>query len=400
MQHSDTPPRRVLITLRRLGTGGIEQATLTLANAMADAGHEVHLLVLKGKPSRQPHSKVILHCQDLDRQQRRGLAGMSWHLLSRLILAPLLPRSGFVWQGWRCSKTFKTFVQETEKSHGTFDLILIRGQGAFEMLWRVDDPRVWRVVEAVTGRFQRHALGRWLARRLFDGKQVICVSQGVQQHLHDYLAEQRATLAHSRVIYNAVPLTQIREMSREPANPSIPAPYLVHVARLVPVKHQALLLEAFATARQQGLQHELVIIGEGSSRNELETLAAELGIDNVVHFLGQQANPYPWVARADAFVLSSRFEGLGIVLIEALALNTPCVATCAPGGIAEVLIEEQAELITAPNPSALAEGLRKAVESPVKMRESWAERFAEQKIVDDFLHLIGQDLEPHHDQTA
>ncbi len=76
-------------------------------------------------------------------------------------------------------------------------------------------------------------------------------------------------------------------------------------------------------------------------------------------------------------MLSSRFEGLGIVLIEALALGTPCVATQASGGIAEVLIDEQRDLVTEPTAAALAEGMLKAVTSPITIRPAWVERFAE-----------------------
>ncbi|MES3675873.1 glycosyltransferase [Halomonas elongata] len=379
---------RILITLRRLGTGGIEQATLTLANAMAAAGHEVHLLVLKGQPTHHPHPDVIVHCRDLDREQRGSITGMAWHLLSRLVLAPLLPRSGFVWQGWRCSRAFDAFVADTERQYGALDLILLRGQGAFEMLWRVRDPRAWRVVEAVTGRFSRNALGRWLTRRLFQDKRVVCVSEGVRESLHAYLAEQGVTLDATRVIYNAVPIDELRRKAQETPSPAIPEPFLVHVARLVPVKQQSLLLEAFAKARHQGMTHRLVIIGDGSERPRLEALTRQLGLEEVVHFLGQQANPYPWVARADAFVLSSRFEGLGIVLIEALALGTPCVATQAPGGIAEVLIDEQRDFITETTAAALAEGMLKAVASPIMIRPAWVERFAEPRIVGEFLDLI------------
>ncbi|SEM37583.1 glycosyltransferase [Halomonas caseinilytica] len=379
---------RLLITLRRLGTGGIEQASLTLANAMAAAGHEVHLLVLKGQPTHTPHPDVIVHCRDLDREQRSGLAGMGWHLLSRLVLAPLLPHSRFVWQGWRCSRAFDAFVADTERRYGPLDLILLRGQGAFEMLWRVQDPRAWRVVEAVTGRFSRNAWGRWLTRRLFQGKRVVCVSEGVRTSLHAYLTEQRVTLDATRVIYNAVPIAELRHKAQEAPSPVIPGPFLVHVARLVPVKQQTLLLEAFALARRQGLTHRLVIIGDGSQRPKLEALTQRLGLEEVVHFLGQQANPYPWVARADALVLSSRFEGLGIVLIEALALGTPCVATQASGGIAEVLIDEQRDLVTEPTAAALAEGMLKAVTSPITIRPAWVERFAEPRIVGEFLDLI------------
>ncbi|PRY67380.1 glycosyltransferase [Halomonas ventosae] len=387
MPTSTKHKRRILITLRRLGTGGIERATLTLANAMAAEGHEVHLLVLKGQPERLPGPVVIVHCRDLDREQRWGIKGMSWHLLSRLALTPLMPGSGFVWQGMRCSQAFEAFITDTEARYGHFDLILIRGQGAFELLWKFHDPRAWLVVEAVTGRFSGR-LSAWLTRCLYQRHKVICVSQGVERELALYLEKHGTRLAECRVIHNAVPIHQLGKMAKEPCQPEIPRPYLVHVGRLVPVKKQTLLLDAYAKARELGLSLPLVIIGDGSERRALEALANQLNIRESVHFLGALENPYPWMANATAFVLSSRFEGLGLVLIEALALGTQCVATDVPGGIREVLVEEQRRLLASPNADSLATKLCEAVDTPVVVRPEWAERFAEQRIVSAFIDLI------------
>ncbi|MEQ6888239.1 glycosyltransferase [Halomonas sp. CS7] len=393
LPYKSARPQRILITLRRLGTGGIEQATLTLANAMASQGHDVHLLVLKGQPERLPDHHVTVHCRDLDREQRRGVMGMTWHLLSRLALKPLLPGSGFVWQGLRCSRAFEAFVAEIESRYGRFDLILIRGQGAFELLWQYRDPRAWRIVEAVTGRFSGW-LARWLARCLYQKHQVVCVSHGVQQALEQYLKQNDAQVADSRVIHNAVPLRRLAQLAGEPRDPEIQAPYLVHVARLVPVKQQALLLDAYAKARQLGLSLPLVIIGDGSERHALEAHAKRLEVNNVVHFLGTLENPYPWVADATAFVLSSRFEGLGLVLIEALALGTQCVATDVPGGIREVLVGEQRRLLATYDADSLGAKICEAVEAPVEINPAWAEHFSEARIVDAFIDLIPVPREP------
>jgi glycosyltransferase involved in cell wall biosynthesis len=78
-------------------------------------------------------------------------------------------------------------------------------------------------------------------------------------------------------------------------------------------------------------------VGDGKCRAELEKQATELGIGDVVRFTGFVENPYPYLAQADLFVHTSRWEGLGIVLVEALALGTPVVATDCPSGPSEVL---------------------------------------------------------------
>jgi glycosyltransferase involved in cell wall biosynthesis len=382
------PPQRILIVLRRLAMGGIEQASLTLANAMAREGHEVHLLVLKGSGQLQPDPAVTVHCCHLERRARRRPLGMLWNLCSRVLLKPLLPRSGFVWQGLACGPVFHDCLQRLEAEHGRFDLVLVRGQGAYELLWTIRDPRLWLVVEAVTGHFGTGPLGRFLLRRLYRQRQLVMVSHGVEQALLARLHNSGVAPARHRVIHNAVPLALLRQKARAPCRPAIAAPYLVHVARLVPVKNQALLLQAYALARGRGLDMPLVLIGDGSQRAALQHLADRLDIAPFVHFLGQQDNPFPWVAAASALVLSSRFEGLGLVLIEALALGTQCVATRAPGGIAEVLVGEQQRLLAEPTAESLADKMLEAITHPVTINPEWVERFSEPRIVRAFLDLI------------
>lgn len=379
--------RRILIVLRRLGMGGIEQASKTLAQAFINEGHEVHMMVLKGKAAYAPAPSVKLHHCDVEKRQRRTLSGIAWHLVSRLLLRPLLPRSGFIWQGLGGSRVFKDAVVEIEKEHGRFDLVLVRGQGAFEMLWNVRDRRIWRVVESAAGGLEGR-WGRWLLHRLYHDHQVICVSQGVRTQLLNNISQGKTRIADCKVIYNAVPFEQIKQLALADCIPDVGQPYLVHVARLVPVKQQQLLLEAYQLARQKGLALPLVIIGDGSERDSLESLASKLGISEHVHFLGQQKNPYPWVARASAFVLSSRTEGLGLVLIESLALGTQCVATDVPGGIREVLVDEQRRLLAANSAASLADKMFEAINSPVSIDNTWLDKFSEPKIVGEYISLI------------
>jgi glycosyltransferase involved in cell wall biosynthesis len=96
------------------------------------------------------------------------------------------------------------------------------------------------------------------------------------------------------------------------------------------------LLKAFARVRAVR-EARLVILGEGKKRIELETLAQELGVAAEVDLPGWVDNPFAWMARAAVFVLSSAYEGLPGVLIQALACGCPVVSTDCPSGPAEIL---------------------------------------------------------------
>jgi len=146
------------------------------------------------------------------------------------------------------------------------------------------------------------------------------------------------------VIHNPVDTDRIRRLAAENVltgmmpdgkNYAIPVIHLVAVGRMVPVKGFELLIEALALCRDPRLR--LTLLGEGPLRKELETLAASRGVAGQVRFAGFQKNPYPFFAQADAFVLSSRFEGFPNVVLEALACGIPVIAAPAPGGVREIL---------------------------------------------------------------
>ncbi len=111
---------------------------------------------------------------------------------------------------------------------------------------------------------------------------------------------------------------------------------LLYVGRLEPVKNLGLLFQAFRIAQSSMPSLRLWIVGDGSERSALESLAAELGIGSRVTFWGQQDDVAPFYSRADAFVMSSRSEGLALSLLQGFSLGVPAIVTDV-GGIAEAV---------------------------------------------------------------
>lgn len=175
-------------------------------------------------------------------------------------------------------------------------------------------------------------LYRWFYKR---HDLLVCQSQYMQA---DLVGQFGYPPQRSVVINNPVDLNYIQGRSAAPLNHSGRGDgkiRLVAAGRMSEVKGFDLLIEAIAVLADPRIH--LALLGEGPLRDELAQLAAARGVADQVEFVGFQSNPYAWFARADAFVLSSRYEGFPNVVLEALACGTPVIATPAPGGIREIL---------------------------------------------------------------
>jgi colanic acid/amylovoran biosynthesis glycosyltransferase len=169
----------------------------------------------------------------------------------------------------------------------------------------------------------------------------------------------------SKLVY--VPLgIDAAEFAPLPARNPSPPPNILCVGRLAPEKGQSLLLEAMAALNASGFPLHLTLVGDGPDRNFLERRAAELGIGGRVEFAGwiDEARLMGLYASTDVFVLPSLAEGIPMVLIEAMAMQIPCVAPCI-AGIPE-LIESGVHgmLYSVADVNELSSQLRTLLQSP------------------------------------
>ena len=134
-------------------------------------------------------------------------------------------------------------------------------------------------------------------------------------------------------------------------------PTFVTAGRLVPQKDHETLIRALAIHRQRH-DSRLIILGTGPLREALGNLVKQLDLSASVEFLGFQSNALPFIRQADAFVLSSRCEGFGNVIVEALGCGTPVISTRCEHGPAEILDNGHYGVLVEPqNPAALAAGM-------------------------------------------
>jgi glycosyltransferase involved in cell wall biosynthesis len=193
---------------------------------------------------------------------------------------------------------------------------------------------------------------------------VVCVSRGlVDSAIAAGIPPERIT-----VILNGIDVNAIRARAHAPADAPLPRPLVVGVGRLTAQKGFDLLIQAHARVVRSGLDHHLMLVGEGPGRQDLEDLAERLDVASSVSFPGFLANPHAIVGRADLFCLSSRFEGFSLALLEALALNRPIVATNCVSGPAELLAGGRfGDLVEVGSVDALSDAIAAHLRAPERL---------------------------------
>jgi len=167
-------------------------------------------------------------------------------------------------------------------------------------------------------------------------------------------------------------------------------PVVLGVGRLEPQKDFPTLLRAFAAARRLRPLH-LMVLGEGPERPVLEALSRALGVAPHVQLPGFVDNPFPYLKRAAAFVLSSRYEGMPTALLQAMAFGTPVVSTDCPGGTREALRDGRlGVLVPVGDVERLAAAIGDAVASPRRpdVAADVRDRFGARAAATGYLSLV------------
>ena len=219
---------------------------------------------------------------------------------------------------------------------------------------------------------------------------IVAVSQGTGDDLARVINIDRRRV---QCIYNPIVgpglLAQSRDAVEHPWFTSPDKPVIIAVGRLEAQKNFALLIRAFGRVLET---HDcrLLILGDGSEREMLTSLVASMGVDDRVQLPGFAANPHAYVARAAVLVLSSDFESLANVVIEAMAVGTPVIATNCPSGPAEALGGGRyGKLVPVGDEPAMAQAIVAALDTRAPpVPQKWLEQFSTRNVADRYLELL------------
>lgn len=153
---------------------------------------------------------------------------------------------------------------------------------------------------------------------------IICVSENSKISLLKLYPE---LINKIEVIFNPIDKENILKNSQENINLEKNKINVITIGRLIKIKGYDILLQAHNKLIKEGLDYNLIILGEGLERNNLEKYIKENNLENKTQLLGFKENPYPYLKKSDIFISSSRYEGYPLVLCEAICLEKPIIAT-------------------------------------------------------------------------
>jgi glycosyltransferase involved in cell wall biosynthesis len=357
--------RRVAILTPRLHGGGAEGAARSLATGLHEAGLHVDVLLPETADVFSP--PVPLDIVSFSGQRARSL---------------ILPLVGYL-RRTRCS-ALVSFLYHYNIAAALAGRIACTGT---RIVLAVQNPL--SIIEKHQGMGNKFMplLVRWIYP-MADA--VIALSRGVGNEL---VTLGRLDSNKVKVVYNPVVSREMFKMAKEPVLDNFfveyTGPIIMGIGSLNRQKNFGVLVEAFARVRRQR-PCRLVILGEGGARARLLERVRELGLEGDVWMPGYMHNPFKYLARASVFVLTSRWEGLGNVLIEALALGVPVVAADCPYGPREILENGRwGRLVPVDDVEATADAIIAVLEKPdPPPPESW-QRFRMEVVMPQYLEVLG-----------
>ena len=321
---------KILYLLFSFTTGGTERLVTDMAREMVLRGHEVHLYIVN------------------DRVDESMLAGLDPAVHVELQGRPVGGggRLGVLFRIARYIRKHRIDVVHGNSIHVP-DLLLLH-----PILY--PGVRIVQTVHAVCKKGELSRAQWWIRNHLCDC--LIAISDSVRLSMIAMGADSRKV----KIVYNGVDLSRFQVSEEE--RPHTPV-RIAHVARIMPeIKGQDVLIRALARLQNTHPETECYFAGaydreHEEAYQELVGLAKELGVESKVHFLGNVEDVPGFLQTVDIFALPSHCEGFGISLIEAMAMEIPCIASRLDGPAELIGREKYGRLFPAGDDEALAEGL-------------------------------------------
>lgn len=363
--------QKISVFLESLEGGGAEQVLLTLINSFVEKGRKVEVVLCR---SGGVYQKQVSPNVDLVQLRAKNLF-------------------------WGFPKLTRYFRQNKPRVLLTTLNLASMTALLAKRLARVDTRVVIRIANTISQQkksWLKNQIDRLLQRIIYPwADEIIAVSHGVGDDVSATLGISRQRIV---TIYNPMITPALIELSNEklehPWFESGQPPVILGVGRLNSLKDYPTLLHAFAIVVEKH-PARLLILGEGNQRAYLESLTAELNLQDKVSMPGFVDNPFHYMKHAGVFALSSITEGLPGVLIQALACGCPVVSTDCPHGPREILDGgKYGHLVPVGDSQSMAEAIIAALSCPPKLVDNaWLDQFSLDAAVEKYLSILAHGQE-------
>lgn len=336
--------RHIVIVIDTLSGGGAEVVMLRLASTLNTMGHDVALIVINPIISHQMPENINITFVN-PAGTKRGIKYFYYR---------------------RTAKALQKMLDELSKNQPIHAVLsnlpetdrITRHLKRFPVFHCIHSSFYQSQVKNKKSPFKR-----WLKKKrlqnLYNDKHLIFVSAGAQADLEQNVGVKSAS---SHVIYNPFPINTIQFLADQHSVQY--QDYFIHVGRFNAVKRHDKLLKIYA---ESGVANPLLLMGEGSNKqvDDINNLIRKHGLTDRVIVTGFKQNPFPYIRNALALLLTSEFEGLSNVIIEALICGTPAVSFDCPSGPKEILKGDLHEfLIPFDNAEAFAAKIQELSQMP------------------------------------
>lgn len=368
------PQRSICIACLSLAGGGAEKVAVNLANHYSRQGYPTEMLLLEAEG---PYVSMIdpgVQIVDLGLPRKRNLQSLHYLRPVRRYLKKRRPG----------------VVLSVLRSSNIITGLAATGLSGIRLVFREANTldEVWR-----SALIKKKAY-LWGMRIAY--KRAARIIANSHDTLDDLIRAGITDADKAIVIPNPVLPDNYKALSREEPegafveNPSVKI--ILAIGRLHVQKNYPMLIRAFGRLYARNRMLRLVIIGEGGEKEGLQSLAESLGLQEVVAFESFRENIFSWLRRADVLALSSSWEGFGNVLVEAMAVGTPIVATDCRGGPAMILECGRYGTLVAPNDEeAFADALQKTLDKTDHDRApliARAQQFTVSAVAQEYLKVL------------
>lgn len=343
--------KKILFGITSLTFGGAERVLVDLANKLCE-NYEITIFTIyaDGELEKQVCNKVKL--KTLYRKQYSELSFMEKKIIPLKVFLNKI-------------NIYKKYIKED------FDVEISFLEGPITRLFSVKNEKTKKIawihndISLVFGNGLKSKIKRYIDRKIYSKYEILVFVS--KENLNNFNKTYKMLSdIKKEVIYNYIDSNRVIEKAEEDAeieynNNSID---FVTVARLVPQKAIDRFIKIHSKLINDGLKHEVYVIGNGPEREKLEKLVEKYKVKETFHLLGKKENPYPYIKNADYFCLLSNFEGYGMVLEEAKILEKPIIITNTAAK--EAVGDYKNSVILENNEEEIYIGLRKIIQSKKK----------------------------------